>query len=87
MAKQLGTSKTCRYCKFWRPTADAMKRGAAAQCRRFPTPVDTVATHYCGEFQRSANWSRRKRGDDTVVQPSEPKPESPTNEVTLFEDE
>jgi hypothetical protein len=37
----------CRDCKFW----DEMRIRNRGTCRRFPSTIETAASHWCGEHK------------------------------------
>ena len=44
----------CRDCKFW----DEMRIRNRGTCRRFPSTIETASSHWCGEFQHSAQKTK-----------------------------
>lgn len=38
----------CRDCVFW----EEIRIRNRGNCHRYPTVLDTVSSHWCGEFQR-----------------------------------
>ncbi len=52
----------CRFCIHWVPSLDKFnERGEPirGQCRKDPTAVDTLAVHYCSQFQIKLPWGDR----------------------------
>lgn len=50
----------CNSCKFW----DEMRIRNRGTCRRFPSTIETAASHWCGEHSPAAQ---------PVAEPKEPK--------------
>lgn len=40
--------RECRTCVFW--DEGAVIADAHGICRRYPTPLSTIVTHWCGEY-------------------------------------